>query len=153
MKTNNYNNQWGPCQENGKGSWTFCHFVRLASLRFKLFSASPRKKIFNTLVWVSAPISASVRPRGEIHENVPLANSERSSIIWFFFTNLFLLFILMTLKTVDLKWFENGRLGRLKKKIWEIFVSQIFHFNTSALSSQSFLFHLIMKQFSMMTKW
>ena len=77
-----------------KNSWTCCHFVRLASLRFRLFSASPRKKIFNTLVWVSAPISASVRP-GEIHENVPLANLD-SSIIWWaallFFTNLFLLF-------------------------------------------------------------
>ena len=41
-----HNLEQDPPQDNGKlkGSWTFCHLVRHASLRFKLFSASPRKK-------------------------------------------------------------------------------------------------------------
>lgn len=46
-----HNLEQDPPQDNGKlkGSWTFCHLVRHASLRFKLFSASPRRKKYSTL--------------------------------------------------------------------------------------------------------
>ena len=99
------------------------------------------QKIFNTLVWVSAPISASVRLREEIHENVPLANLDRSSIHNLIFLHKFIFaFHSNDIEDCRPEVIWKWKTGAVKAKdLGNLCLPDILLYHPCSLSSQSFL--------------